>query len=73
MYAANRLPRTMVLSIRYQTFMPHDRRNSDMWKAFTPEARGMADRLGRADAVLAGNPMIRRGCSIWSRSTPRPR
>lgn len=46
MFAANRLPRTMVLSIRYQTFMPHDRRNSDMWKAFTPEAHGMASRLG---------------------------
>ena len=46
MYAADRLPKTMVLSIRYQTFMPNDKRNSDMWKAFTPEARKMSDRLG---------------------------
>ena len=45
MFAANRLPRTMVLSIRYETFQPNDRRNSDMWKAFMPEARGMAKRL----------------------------
>lgn len=48
MYAADRLPKTMVLSIRYQTFMPNDKRNSDMWKAFTPEARRMSDRLGLA-------------------------
>lgn len=46
MYAADRLPKTMVLSIRYQTFLPHDKRNSDMWKAFTPEARKISDRLG---------------------------
>ena len=46
MYAADRLPKTMILSIRYQTFMPNDKRNSDMWKAFTPEARRMSDRLG---------------------------
>lgn len=46
MYAADRLPKTMVLSIRYETFQPNDKRNSDMWKAFTPEARRMSDRLG---------------------------
>jgi hypothetical protein len=46
MYASDRLPRTMVLSIRYETFTPTDLRNSDMWKAFAPEARTMADRLG---------------------------
>jgi hypothetical protein len=46
MYASDRLPRTMVLSIRYETFTPNDRRNSDMWKAFTPEARSMGNRLG---------------------------
>jgi hypothetical protein len=48
MYAADRLPKTMVLSIRYETFTPNDKRNSDMWKAFTPEARRMSDRLGLA-------------------------
>lgn len=46
MYAAGRLPKTMVLSIRYETFTPTDKRNSDMWKAFAPEARRMSDRLG---------------------------
>lgn len=46
MYAADRLPKTMVLSIRYETFTPNDKRNSDMWKAFSPEARRMSDRLG---------------------------
>ena len=46
MYEANRLPKTMVLSIRYETFTPTDKRNSDIWKAFAPEARRMSDRLG---------------------------
>jgi hypothetical protein len=45
MYAADRLPKTMVLSIRYETFAPNDKRNSDMWKGFAPEARRMSDRL----------------------------
>ncbi len=41
----NRLPETLVLSVRYQTFMPIDQRNSTLWKNFAPEYRAMATRL----------------------------
>ena len=43
---ANRLPKTLVLSVRYKSFMPVAERTTDEWRMFAPEYRAMADRLG---------------------------
>jgi hypothetical protein len=46
LYTAQRLPRTLVLSVRFSTFEAVDRRNTWWWKTFAPEYRRMAERLG---------------------------
>ena len=44
--ANNRLPKTLVLSVRFATFLPLAERETEEWKMFWPEYRAMADRLG---------------------------
>ena len=46
LYSANRMPRTLVLSVRFSTFEYLDRRDSWWWKSFGPEYRAMSERLG---------------------------
>ena len=56
LYANGRLPKTLVLSIRFATFLPLDaRQNGDEWKMFWPEYRSMANRLGIQPMSLADN------------------
>ncbi|WP_394829977.1 SGNH/GDSL hydrolase family protein [Pendulispora albinea] len=43
---ANRLPKTLVMSVRYITFEPIARRETEEWKMFAPEYQRMAERLG---------------------------
>jgi hypothetical protein len=42
----DRLPKLLVLSVRYKSFMPISARDTEEWKSFAPEARAMAERLG---------------------------
>lgn len=42
---AKRLPKTLILSVRYQTFVPFDKRNSNEWLTFAPEYRTLATEL----------------------------
>jgi hypothetical protein len=53
--ANNRLPRTLVLSVRFATFLPVDARDTEEWKMFWPEYRAMADRLGLEKVPLMDN------------------
>ncbi len=42
---AKRLPKTLMLSIRFDTFTPIEKRSSDLWLTFLPEAQSMAKQL----------------------------
>jgi len=42
----DRLPKTLVLTIRDQTFLPVDRRTDSLWRYIGPEYHDMAARLG---------------------------
>jgi hypothetical protein len=44
--ASKRMPKTLVLSVRFSTFEYLDRREAWWWKSFSPEYRAMAERLG---------------------------
>ena len=44
--ANNRLPKSLVLGVRFATFLPLADRETEEWKMFSPEYRAMADRLG---------------------------
>jgi hypothetical protein len=46
LYSAGRLPKTLVLSVRFSTFEYLDRRHAFWWKSFGPEYRAMGERLG---------------------------
>jgi hypothetical protein len=46
LHANNRLPKSLVLSVRFATFLPVAERETEEWKMFWPEYRAMADRLG---------------------------
>lgn len=46
LYSARRLPKTLILSVRFSTFESLDRRHTWWWKSFAPEYRAMAARLG---------------------------
>jgi len=48
LYEHKRLPRNLVLTVRFKTFLPIDPvlRETDEFKLFWPEYRSMADRLG---------------------------
>jgi len=59
LYANHRLPKTLVLSVRFSTFEYLDRRGAWWWKTFAPEYRAMAKRLGVTphpwyDTIAAG-------------------
>ena len=43
---AKRMPKTLILSVRYDTFTPIEKRSSDLWLTFLPEYQAMAKRLG---------------------------
>jgi hypothetical protein len=45
LFETHRLPKTLILSVRFSTFEYLDRRDSGWWKSFGPEYRRMADRL----------------------------
>ena len=42
----NRLPETLIISVRDLTFSPVDMRTDSLWLSFVPEYRAMAKRLG---------------------------
>jgi hypothetical protein len=42
---AKRLPKTLILSVRYQTFVPFEKRDSNDWLTFASEYRAMAKSL----------------------------
>jgi len=46
LYANKRLPKTLILSVRFSTFEYLDRRHAWWWKSFAPEYQSMAARLG---------------------------
>lgn len=46
LYSTKRLPKTLILSVRFSTFESIDRRHTWWWKSFAPEYKRMADRLG---------------------------
>jgi hypothetical protein len=46
LYTTHRLPKTLILSVRFSTFEYLDRRDAWWWKSFGPEYRSMAQRLG---------------------------
>jgi hypothetical protein len=46
LYEQHRLPRTLILSVRFSTFEYLDRRDAWWWKSFGAEYRAMAARLG---------------------------
>jgi hypothetical protein len=53
--ANDRLPKNLVLSVRFATFLPLAERKTDEWKMFWPEYRAMADRLGVDKVSFADN------------------
>jgi hypothetical protein len=53
--ANGRLPKTLVLSVRFATFLPVEARSDEEWKMFWPEYRAMADRLGLPKVPLSDN------------------
>lgn len=46
LYETHRMPKTLILSVRFSTFEYLDRRDAWWWKSFGPEYRAMAARLG---------------------------
>jgi len=62
----NKLPKMMILSVRYQTFMPTDKRNSELWKNFTPEFNAMAKRLGVPTYSFFETMQIKRWLDLFS-------
>jgi hypothetical protein len=46
LYVKHRLPKTLILSVRFSTFEYLGRRDAWWWKSFGPEYRDMAKRLG---------------------------
>ncbi len=55
LHANGRLPKTLVLSVRFATFLPVEARTDAEWKMFWPEYRAMADRLELPKVPLADN------------------
>jgi hypothetical protein len=53
--ANGRLPKTLILSVRFATFLPLSARQDDEWKMFWPEYRAMADKLGISKVPLTDN------------------
>jgi hypothetical protein len=45
----DRMPKTLMLSIRFVSFQPNEVRESSQWKEYGPEYRAMARTLGLAD------------------------
>jgi len=43
---ANRLPKTLILSLRFISFQPPAERDATEWQVWAPEYRAMAERLG---------------------------
>lgn len=46
LHANNRMPKTLVLSVRYTTFDYVGQRGKSSWKSFSPQYRAMAKKLG---------------------------
>lgn len=61
-----KLPKMMILSVRYQTFMPVDKRNSELWKNFTPEFNAMAERLGAQTYSFFDTVQVKRWMDLLS-------
>lgn len=53
--ANGRLPRTLIISVRFLSFVPPAQRETEEWKMFWPEYRAMAERLGIEKVPLAEN------------------
>jgi hypothetical protein len=53
--ANGRLPKTLILSVRFATFLPLSARKDEEWKMFWPEYRAMADKLGISKVPLTDN------------------
>jgi hypothetical protein len=53
--ANGRLPKTLILSVRFATFLPLSARQDEEWKMFWPEYRAMADKLGVPKVPLTDN------------------
>ncbi|HEV7877266.1 hypothetical protein [Bradyrhizobium sp.] len=53
--ANGRLPKTLILSVRFATFLPLSARKDEEWKMFWPEYRAMADKLGISTIPLTDN------------------
>jgi hypothetical protein len=53
--ANGRLPKTLILSVRFATFLPLSARQDEEWKMFWPEYRAMADKLGVPKVSLIDN------------------
>ena len=64
----DRLPPTLIMSIRDMTFQPVDRRTDTLWLTALPDYDAMATRLGIAPPLLvrdpAGTPLVRPAVAV---------
>jgi len=71
---ANRLPKTLVLSLRFISFQPPAERDASEWQEWAPEYTAMADQLGRPKHNLATNAPVKARSAMfyapgaWDRS-----
>jgi hypothetical protein len=64
--ANGRLPRTLILSVRFATFLPLSARQDEEWKMFWPEYRAMADKLGIPKVALIDNLPFNHATQLFS-------
>jgi hypothetical protein len=64
----DRLPRTLIMSIRDMTFLPEARRTDALWLTALPDANAMRERLGLPRPWLETRP-LRRWLGLLSLST----
>ncbi|HEX5077754.1 MAG TPA: hypothetical protein VFV80_01310 [Geminicoccaceae bacterium] len=65
----DRLPRTMLMSIRGFTFLPEDRRTDTLWLTALPDSNAMLARLGIARQPWLETRKLRRWLGLLSLST----
>ncbi|MCU1292820.1 MAG: hypothetical protein JWP08_1670 [Bryobacterales bacterium] len=64
--ANGRLPKSLILSVRFATFLPLSARRDEEWKMFWPEYRAMADKLGIAKVPLIDNLPVSHASHLFS-------
>jgi hypothetical protein len=65
----DRLPQTLIMSIRDMTFLPEAQRTDTLWLTSLPDANAMKARLGIADVPWLETRPLRRWLGLMSLST----